>query len=212
MLDRIGTLLKINLVELLAEAQDPQDAVSRFLEDAWRGVAQAKDAVAAAIVQERRLAKQLAQAQAQAAVLDARTDAALEAGDDAAARDLLQQKLRAERVAAELEPELLHQRQTLAEMRAAVRALETKAGDVGRRRDVVAARRTRVVAEEEMARARAQQEAAQEVVRGLGRAAEEAAVREDLLTAVREVEETSLESRLAHAREELGGSEETLTR
>lgn len=132
LLDRIALLLKINVDDLLMEEPDPQAAVAR---EAWRaeieqGLAQAQDAVAAAIAQERQIERQLREAQLGAAKWDARADEALRTGDEEQARAALRRKLTYECIADEAQKKLEHHRQVVTDMKAALSALQAKAQDL----------------------------------------------------------------------------------
>ena len=141
--DRIAALLKVNLSDLLMEEADPQEAVAHWRAEMESGLADAKDAVAKAMAQERQLEKELRAAQSSAADWDAQTDVALQAGDEDKARAALKRKAAYERVAQELRAKLDHQRQVMAEMKASVKALEVKAQDLtGLTRPVRSGRKT----------------------------------------------------------------------
>jgi phage shock protein A len=130
LLDRITLLLKINVDDLLLDETDPQAAVAHWRAEVERGLSQAKDAVAAAISQERQIERQLRKAQAGMAEWGAKADAALQAGDEVQGRAALSRKLTYERIAAEAQQELEHHRQVIEEMKSAVNALQAKAQDL----------------------------------------------------------------------------------
>jgi len=131
LLNRITTLLKVNASDLMMDAANPQEAVARWRAEMERGLEQAKDAVAAARVQERRLEQQLKEAQISMAKWDAQVDAALQSGDEEQARVALRRKKTYECVAQELQQKLDHHRQVVVEMRASVKALQDKIQDLG---------------------------------------------------------------------------------
>ena len=141
MWSRISALLKISISDLFLEADDPQQAAAPLLDEMEGGLAQARDAVAAAMVKERQLEQQLVKAQAMRAEWDAKTDAALHAGDDDGARRALKRKIAFERRASEAQATLEQQRETVAEMRASLRALREKAKDIRQQRDELLARK-----------------------------------------------------------------------
>jgi phage shock protein A len=126
LLKRIATLLEINLDDLLMGAADPHDAAAPIIADMERGLAQARDAVASAVVKERQLERQLVEASALNEEWDAKTDAALQAGDEDLARSALKHKLSYQQRAEALQAELDRHRQALAEMKAGLSALQAK--------------------------------------------------------------------------------------
>jgi len=143
MWSRIATLLKISISDLLLEADDPQEAAAPLLAEMESGLAQAKDAVAAAVVKEHQLEQQLVKAHALSAEWDAKTDTALHSGDDDAARHALKRKIAYERRASEVQAALEQQRETVAEMRDGLKALQEKVEDIRHQRDELIAHRKR---------------------------------------------------------------------
>ncbi len=121
---------------------DPQDVVAHYLAEMDEGIAQARDAVAAAIAQQHQLEKQVQAARASGAEWDAKTDASLKAGDEEQARRALKRKMAYERVAEESQKKLDHQRQVVAEMKASVAALQDKAQEARRAKSDKSGRRT----------------------------------------------------------------------
>lgn len=130
LLGRIAALLEVSLQDLLMESADPQETVAYWRAEMEAGLADAKDAVARAVAQERQLEKRLEAAQSSADEWDAKVDAALETGDDAQARTALKRKMTYEGMANELRQKHDRQRQVIAEMRASVSALQQKAIDL----------------------------------------------------------------------------------
>lgn len=130
LLDRITTLLQVSLQDLLMESADPQETVAYWRAEMQAGLADAKDAVAKAIAQERQLEKHLKAAQSSADEWDGKVDAALQACDDARARAALKRKMTYESMANELQQRLAHQHQVIAEMKKSVSALQAKAIDL----------------------------------------------------------------------------------
>ncbi len=128
--DRIATLLKVNLNELLLDSTDPQESRAHWIAEIESGLAQVKDAVAAAIAREHRLERQWHKALALSQMWDARTDAALQAGDEAHARAALKRKLAYERSARATLEQLERQRQIVADMKASLNALQAKLQDL----------------------------------------------------------------------------------
>ena len=126
LLTRLKALAQTSLDDVLAESPDPQAAAAHWRAEANKGLAQAQDALAAAVAQEHQLDKRLAEAQALDAEWDAKTDAALQAGDEDGARRALKRKMAYEASVAELRQSLDRQRQVVADMKASVNALRDK--------------------------------------------------------------------------------------
>src|SRR5512136_881657 len=136
---RAAVLLEINLDDLLMDAADPNAAAADYLAEMERGLAQAKNAVAAEIAKGRQIERQLAEARASGAEWDAKADAALRAGDEEQARLALKRKLFYQHRLEELQEELDRHTQTVAEMKTSLSGLQAKAEDVRQRREQLAA-------------------------------------------------------------------------
>lgn len=130
LLDRITALLEVSLQDLLMESADPQETVAYWRAEMEAGLADAKDAVAKAIAQERQLEKHLKVAQSSADEWDGKVDAALQACDEARARAALKRKMTYESMANDLQQRLTHQHQVIAEMKKSVSALQAKVIDL----------------------------------------------------------------------------------
>ena len=130
LLERIAVLLKVNLQDLLMESADPQETAAYWRAEMEGGLADAKDAVARALAQERQLERRLQTAQTSIAKWDDKVDAALQAGDEDRARAALNRKMTYEQVAQDLQEKLDLHRQVTAKMKASVSALQEKAQDL----------------------------------------------------------------------------------
>lgn len=130
--ERIAALVRVNVSDLLLDTPDSQDAARHYVAEMEDGLAQAKDAVASAVAQEHQLERQVREAQAACAEWDERADAALRAGDEGQARLALRRKQACERAGEQAQAQLDRQRQTLAEMKASLGALQAKIEDVRR--------------------------------------------------------------------------------
>ncbi len=137
LLKRITALLQVDLQDLLMDKDAPpgtpgeaaESDAAHWIAEMEKGLEQAQDAVAAALVQERQLLGKLREAQACSGEWDAKTDAALQAGDEERARVTLRRKLAYDQAAAELQGKLDHHRKTMADMKASVEALQVKIKD-----------------------------------------------------------------------------------
>jgi phage shock protein A len=203
LLERLTVLLKANLSELLLEAPDVPDAIAHYLGELDRHLGQAKDAVASVVAQIGQLERRRQEAAAQSAAWDARTDAALLAGDDEEARRALQRKESYDRLVEDLERRLERLQRLQAEMRTSLTALQMKSEDVRRRRDAVEARHAR-----QAAQAEAQRTAAQSAAGTAQAAAKTADVRAELLAAAHEVDQADYDARIERARQRLAAPPE----
>jgi phage shock protein A len=123
---RVTALLRINVDDLLMDTTDPNAAMARAQADLENGLTQIKDAVAAAVTRLHHLERQAQAAQAACAAWDAKTDAALQAGDDERARQALQRQLDYQRAAELAQAEWERQQRLVVEMKTNVEALQAK--------------------------------------------------------------------------------------
>jgi phage shock protein A len=130
LLERIAALLEVSLQDLLMESADPQETAAYWRGEMAGGLADAKDAVAKAMAQERQLEKQLRAAQSSADAWDVKVDTALQACEDARARAALKRKMTYESMANDLQLRLAHQHQVIADMKKSVSALQAKVIDL----------------------------------------------------------------------------------
>ncbi|MBN1890125.1 MAG: PspA/IM30 family protein [Thermoflexales bacterium] len=132
---RIAGWLAIDPNDLWLDVADPEAKVRSLLAEMDSGLVQTKDAVAKAVVKEHQLAQRLARMAAAIAEWDAKADAALQAGDEKAARRALERKQPYRRAAQDIQASLDKQRQTVAEMKASLSLLQAKANEIRQRRD-----------------------------------------------------------------------------
>jgi phage shock protein A len=132
---RIAGWLAIDSNDLWLDVADPQAEIAPVLAEMESGLAQAKDAVASALVKEHQLEQRLKEAMAASVEWDARTDAALHAGDEEAARQALERKHAYQQTAQAIQAALDRQRQTVADMKASLGLLQARVQDIYRQRD-----------------------------------------------------------------------------
>lgn len=86
---RLGTLIKSNLNDLISKAEDPEKILNQVLVDMKTQLVEAKKQVALAIGDEKRLAKQKGDQQAQVNEWDRKARLAVQAGNDELAKEAL---------------------------------------------------------------------------------------------------------------------------
>ena len=89
LLDRMSTLVRSNLNDLLDRAEDPEKMLRQLLVDMNNQRIQAKTQVAAAIAEERRVQQRADEAQKQADEWQRKAERAIEKGDDEPAKQAL---------------------------------------------------------------------------------------------------------------------------
>src|SRR5688572_28532462 len=92
LLDRVSTLVRANLNDLLDRAEDPEKVIKQLLVDMNNQLIQVKTQVAAAIADEKRLYARYQEAQEQAADWQRKAELAVDKGDDELAKQALARK------------------------------------------------------------------------------------------------------------------------
>ena len=145
--DRIATVIKSNINELINRAEDPEKMLNQMMIDLREQLTQAKREVAVAIADEKRLQK-LYEAEAdQAAQWGKRAMLAVEKGDDALAREALMRKKEHENLATQYKKQWEQQRASTEKLKEALRTLNQKIEEAGRKKNLLIARQKRAVAQ-----------------------------------------------------------------
>jgi phage shock protein A len=151
LLQRIASLLKANLSDLLSRAEDPEKVLTQAIEDMRKQLLEAKSRVALAIADERRLAKQHETAVQAAEEWEKKAMAAVRAGRDDLAVQALAKKKEQEAIALQLEQQLKDQQAAVDELKKALTALSAKIEEAARKRAVLVARVKRAEAQKAIA-------------------------------------------------------------
>lgn len=218
-LDRIATLLKANLHDLLDKAEDPEKMVYQLLREMEEERDKAKGQVAEAMAQEKKVERDLLAARALVEQWHAKAAMALRAGDEALAREALAHKLAHQKRAEALQKALEEQTEAVTRLKEQLHALEARIEDAKRQKDVILARRKRVQAEQEIRKTLSTLTYAEDAFRAFERIKDKVEDQELVLEALRELEaeagkearfaelerDQDLERELASLKAELGG-------
>ncbi|MGD0835245.1 MAG: PspA/IM30 family protein [Polyangia bacterium] len=129
-LDRLSTLMKSNLNDLIDKMQDPGKEIDQLVRDMDDSIRQARAEVAASVAEEKRLARQADDLAAQAVTWDEQAARAARSGDDALAREALQRKAQKEADKLEVERARAEQETGITNLLAGLRALELRTKEV----------------------------------------------------------------------------------
>jgi len=129
-LDRLSTLVKSNVNDLIDKMQDPGKEIDQLVRDMDDSIRQARAEVAGAMAEEKRLAKQAEDLSGEAKSWEERATRAVQAGDDALAKEALRRKAQKEADRMELVKAAAEQRAHVEELLAGLRALELRVKDV----------------------------------------------------------------------------------
>jgi phage shock protein A len=151
-LDRIGTLLRANINDLLDQAEDPEKVLRQLILDMNNQLVQVKTQVAAAIADERKLLERARDAQAQADEWQRKAELAVDRGDDELARAALARKKSFQQLADGFRQQYEEQHQQVETLKDALRKLEAKIQEAEAKKDLLIARSRRARAETEIRR------------------------------------------------------------
>jgi phage shock protein A len=151
-LDRVSTLVRANINDLLDRAEDPEKMIDQILRDMEANIGQARQQVAAMIAQEKELEADLSETTKLATEWSHKAKRAVDAGKDDLAREALRRKRDNESNAGVYQQQLSVQEQTVAKLKEQLRQLEAKYQATLSQRDSLLARARRARAQESVAR------------------------------------------------------------
>jgi phage shock protein A len=144
---RLGTLIRSNINELINKAEDPEKMLNQVLVDMKAQLVEAKKQVAVAIADEKRIKKQYEQEAAKAAEWERKAMLAVKAGDDNLARAALARKQEHDEVAETLKQQWEAQKQSVEQLKGALRGLDNKIEEAKRKRNILVSRQKRAEAQ-----------------------------------------------------------------
>jgi phage shock protein A len=146
-LDRVSTLIRANINDLISRAEDPEKVVNQLLEDMRNQLIQVKTQVAASIADERLLQKRYEENQKQADEWQRKAELAIERGQDDLAREALSRKLTSQQVADGFKQQWTDQSAQVEQLKEALAQLEAKIAEAQTKKDLLIARSRRAKAE-----------------------------------------------------------------
>jgi phage shock protein A len=144
---RLGTLIRSNINELINKAEDPEKMLNQVLVDMKGQLVEAKKQVAVAIADEKRLKKQYEQEAAKAQEWERKAMLAVKAGDDGLARAALARKNEHDEVSETLKQQWDAQKQSVEQLKQALRGLDGKIEEAKRKRNILVSRQKRAEAQ-----------------------------------------------------------------
>lgn len=138
--DRLGRLVRANLNALVANAEDPEKVLAQTLDRLQDDLLHVRQAAAQAVALQKRTERQRDQARQRAQEGYAQAQAAIDAGNEDLARAALIRRLPHQRMAVDLDQQLLAQSGTVAQLRENMLLLEHKLAEARAKRDLYLAR------------------------------------------------------------------------
>jgi phage shock protein A len=144
---RLGTLIRSNINELINRAEDPEKMLNQVLVDMKGQLVEAKKQVAVAIADEKRIKKQYEAELAKASDWEKKAMLAVRAGNDELARAALSRKAEHDELAATLKDQWEAQKQSVEQLKEALRSLDAKIEEAKRKRNMLVSRQKRAQAQ-----------------------------------------------------------------
>jgi phage shock protein A len=148
---RLGTLIKSNINDLIAKAEDPEKMLNQVLLEMQQQLVEAKKAVAVAIADEKKLHKQYNAELDKSKEWERKAMVAVRAGDDNLARQALVRKQEHESISGQFQTQWVQQKQAVDKLKDALRLLNNKIEEAKRKKNILVARKKRAEAQHQIA-------------------------------------------------------------
>ena len=145
--DRLSTLLRSNINDLISRAENPEKMLNQLILDMKGQLAKAKQQVAAAIADEKMLYQRYQDNEAKAADWQQRAELAVEKGQDDMAREALSRRNAFQQTASGFKEQYDQQAAQVEQLKEALHQLEAKIQDAQTKEDLLIARSRRAKAE-----------------------------------------------------------------
>jgi len=144
---RIKTLLKGSINEVISNAEDPTKILEQLIIDMRQQFQEARKEVAVAVADEKRLQRQYDKERQKASEWESKVKNAIIAGNDELARRGLAKKLESEKISAEFHGQWQAQVNQTGQLREALKRLNQKIQEAGRKKNLLIARQRRAEAQ-----------------------------------------------------------------
>ncbi|MGA2640781.1 MAG: PspA/IM30 family protein [Spirochaetia bacterium] len=149
-LDRIRTVLKANINALISKAEDPEKMLNQLIMDMNEQLLEAKKQVAMSIADEKKLERQALENKSQGEDWEKKAMLAVKAGKDDLAKEALLRKQEYDGYAASFQKEFESQHASVEQLKDALRQLQTKIEEAGRKKNLLIARAKRAEAQKQI--------------------------------------------------------------
>ncbi len=149
-LDRIRTVLKSNINALISKAEDPEKMLNQLLMDMNEQLLEAKKQVAMSIADEKKLERQALENKAQGEDWEKKAMLAVKAGKDDLAKEALLRKQEYDGYASSFQKEFESQHASVEQLKDALRQLQAKIEEAGRKKNLLVARAKRAEAQKQI--------------------------------------------------------------
>jgi phage shock protein A len=143
LLDRVSTLIRANLNDLVDRAEDPSKMIKQVILDMENQLLQVKTQVAISIADQHMLEKKQQESGEKSAEWMRKAEISVDKGQDDLARAALERHKSAERTAASFHQQVEDQRAQVATLKSALSKLETKLNEAQSKSDMLMAQHRR---------------------------------------------------------------------
>lgn len=143
LLDRVGTLIRANLNDLLDRAEDPEKVIVQIIRDMEGQLQQVKTQVAASIADEKRLEQRWQENQQKADEWQRKAELAVDRGNDELAKEALSRRNSFKQSADGFKAQFDEQHAQVQQLKDALRQLERKLDEARAKKDLLIARSRR---------------------------------------------------------------------
>jgi phage shock protein A len=147
LLDRVSTLIRANINDLISRAEDPEKVIRQLLLDMNNQLIQVKTQVAAAIADQKKLEKRYLENQAKAEEYQRKAELAVDKGNDELAREALTRKRTYQETADGFKQQWTEQSAQVEQLKEALAQLESKITEAQTKKDLLIARSRRAKTE-----------------------------------------------------------------
>ncbi len=150
--DRIVTVVKSNLNDLISKAEDPQKMLEQIIIDMTEQLAQAKQEVAAAIADEKKLQKSYEDSKRESGSWEKKAMLAVNKGDDNLAMEALKRQESSSSLCQQYETQWLAQKDAVDKLKMALTQLNDKIQEAQRKKNLLVARQKRAEAQSKISK------------------------------------------------------------
>jgi len=147
LIDRVSTLVRANINDLISRAEDPEKVIRQLILDMNNQLIQVKTQVAAAIGQQKLLEKKFQENQARSDEYQRKAELAVEKGDDNLAKEALTRRRAYQETADGFKQQYTEQAAQVETLKEALAQLELKISEAQTKKDLLIARSRRAKAE-----------------------------------------------------------------
>ncbi len=150
--DRIVTVMKSNINDLISKSEDPKKMLEQIILDMSESLAQAKQEVAVAIADEKKLQKSYLNSKKESESWEKKAMLAVSKQDDGLAMEALSRQESVSSIAQQYEQQWLAQKEAVDKLKMALTQLNNKIQEASRKKNLLIARQKRAEAQSKISK------------------------------------------------------------